>query len=392
MTVLARLTKLGGAKEDTAGTYKAPTFSVPFNLGTKFHDLIDPLRDESVRANDSILQGISQGPAHAEWEIDINAYPDILGHFLRAMIGPDTVSAGTSTTLSSDCAANVTTVFLTAAIASNSIIQISDTGGTKTEWVKIGTVTGVGPYTAPISVGGGNNGNSTKYAHTAAGGSVLAQSTHTFNQTRTFSTVWPTYSWTTDDGVDQLGWPGCVCAELGIKIDPKGFVGIIPKFTGQPSAAQSTFVPAYGTLPPLVGWAWTVTNAGATSTRGLTMDITLKRAVEAIMSADGLEGPREVFPGAMEIDGAYKAIFETDGDINLFKSAIQLPTVHTVTQPVPVGGCSLAITMTKSGYTTSERDLGNNYTQLTQALSGIANPTDGGVTSVVLSNYSASGY
>lgn len=35
MTVLTRLTKLGGAKEVTPHTYLAPTFSIPFNTGTK---------------------------------------------------------------------------------------------------------------------------------------------------------------------------------------------------------------------------------------------------------------------------------------------------------------------------------------------------------------------
>src|SRR5258708_2997098 len=50
-------------------------------------------------------------------------------------------------------------------------------------------------------------------------------------------------------------------------------------------------------------------------------------------------------------------------------------TVHTLAQPVIVGGCQLVITMSQSGYTTGEKDLGNSYTQLTQALSGIANST-----------------
>jgi len=92
MTVLSGLSKLGGAKESTPYTYAIPTLSVPFNSGTKYTDTIAPLRDESYRANDSVLQGLGQGPAQADWEIDVNGYGDLAGHWFRAFIGPDTVT------------------------------------------------------------------------------------------------------------------------------------------------------------------------------------------------------------------------------------------------------------------------------------------------------------
>ena len=387
MTVLSRLVKLGLAKETTQYTYLAPTISVPFSTA-KYVDVIVPLRDESMRANDSVLQGLNQGPAYTTWDIGVNCYADLIGHFFRAMIGPDTVTAGVSTTLAANCAAGATSLSLTASVASNTVIQISDAAGANLEWVKVGTVTGSGPYTAPVT----SPSTGTRYAHTAAGGSVLSQSTHLFKQNRSFSTVWPTYSMTTDDGIDQLGWAGCVMSELAVKIDPKGFATLNPKFTGFPSATQATFAYAASAVQPVVGWAWTVTNGGASSSRGLTFDLTMKRAVEAIDSSDGTQGPREIFPGAMESDGAYKAIFDADGDINLFRQYVQTPTTHTITQPVTSGGAILALTMSQSGYTTGEKDLGSQYVQLSQALSGIANSVDAGVTQVSLSNFTATAF
>ena len=199
-----------------------------------------------------------------------------------AIIGHDTVTPGASTTLSGNTLANATTISLTVTVPANSVLSVADAGGLNQKYVKISTVTGAGPFVATIAQGGGAGGNSMKFAHTAAGGAVLTQTMHLFKQNRSFATVWPTYSFTTDDGVDILGWTGCVMSELGIKIDPKGFLGFTPKYTGMPSATQSTFSPAYTALLPVVGWAWTVTNAGSSSTRGLTMDVTLKRAVEAI--------------------------------------------------------------------------------------------------------------
>jgi hypothetical protein len=387
MTYLSRLTKLGGAKEGTQYEYETPTFSVPFT-SAKYVDVIGALRDESIRANDAVLQGLQQGPASSTWDLETNGYADLIGNWFRAIIGPDTLTAGVSTTLAANCAAGATTLSLTAAVPANSVIQISDATGANLEWVKVSTVTGSGPYTATVNVPTAG----TKYAHTASGGAVLSQSTHVFKQNRSFTTVWPTYSFTTDDGTDQLGWAGCVMSDLALKIDPKGFVTCSPKFMGFPSVAESTFAYAASAAQAVVGWAWTVTNGGAASTRGLTMDLTFKRATEIVQASTGTQAPRDIFPGALETDGSYKAIFENDTDINLFKQYVQLPTVHTLSQPVTSGGAVLAITMSQSGYTTGEVDLGSTYVQLSQSLSGIANSTDGGVSQVSLSNFVSSSY
>jgi len=387
VTYLSRLTKLGLGKEGTQYTYTTPTVSVPFTTA-KFVDVIAPLRDESIRANDAVLQMLQQGPASTTWDLETNGYADLIGHWFRAMIGPDTLSAGVTTSLASNCSAGATTLSLTAAVPANSVLQISDSGGANLEWIKVSTVTGSGPYTATVTIPTAG----TKYGHTAAGGAVLSQSTHSFRQSRTFSTVWPTYSFTTDDGTDQLGWAGCVMSDLALKIDPKGYVTCSPKFLGFPSAAESTFAYAASAAQAVVGWAWTVTNAAASSTRGLTMDFTFKRATEIVQASTGGQAPREIFPGSLECDGSYKAIFENDQDINLFKNYVQLPTVHTLSQPVTSGGAVLAITMSQSGYTTGEVDLGSAYVQLSQSMSGIANTVDGGVTSVSLQNFVNSAY
>ena len=386
MTFLSRLAKVGGAKETTQWTYLAPTFSIPWNTA-KYNDVITPLRDESVRANDSVLQGLAQGPWSTTFEFETLAYPDIIGNWFRSIVGPDTVTAGVSTTLAANCVAGATSLSLTASPGANSTIQISDSAGANLEWVGISTVTGSGPYTATVT----NPSTGTRYAHTAAGGSVISQSTHVFTQNRTFSTTWPTYSFTVDDGQEQLGFPGCVCSELAIKIDPKGWVTCSPKFMGFPSVTESTFAYAASTVQPVAGWGWTVSNPAA-STRGLTMDLTLKRACEAIQSSDGTQAPREIFPGAMEIDGTYKTVYDSAADMNLYKQYSQGITTHLLTQPVATGGQSLQITMSKGGTTTGEADTGQPYLQLSQAVSGIANATDGGVVTVTLKNYQSSAY
>jgi hypothetical protein len=387
MGVLPRLTKLGGAREDTQNTYKAPTFSIPW-MAAKYIDVTDPLRAEDVRANDAVVQAIVPGPKQATWEITTNQYADIIGNWFVAMGLFDTVTAGISTTLAASSSAGATTVSSTASIPQNGIVMIGS--GAALEYATVsGAPTGSGPYSLPVT--GSGSGGGLLYAH-ASSDPIVSQSTHVFKQNRSFSTIWPSYSFSTDDGVDQLGWPGQVAQELALKIDPKGLVTFAMKFTGLPSATQATFAYGASKAQPVQGWAWTLNNAGASSTRGLTMDITLKRTGDVIHASTGQQGPREVFPGALEIDGVYKAIFENDTDIQLFRSYQQTATTHTLTQPVSLGGSMLAVVMSQSGYTTADVANTGSYLQLDQNVTGIQNGTDGGVTAVTLSNYVSTAY
>lgn len=385
MTYLSRLTKLGMAKESAQGTYVAPTVSVPWNTGTKYVDVTDPLRDESVRANDAVLQGITAGPQQDEWQVDVNAYADIIGHFFVAMGLFDTTTPGVSTTLSAGTSAGATSITTAASIPVGSTVRIVSTAGT--DYFISGTPSGAGPYTIPVTTPSGG----LTYAHLMSD-PVVSTTLHTFKQNRTFSTTWPSYSFTTDDGVDQLGWTGCVANEIALKIDPKGFATLSTKYIGQPSTAESTFSYAASAVQSVPGWAWTVTNAGGSSTRGLTMDITMKRAGEAIHSSNGQQAPREVFAGALEADGAYKVIFENDTDANLFRKYTQTVTTHTLSHPLSLGGEVITITMSKSGYTTFEVDNAQPYLQAQMNLSGINNATDTGVAAVTIANYQTAAY
>lgn len=396
MTVLSRRGYIGLAKEATQGTYLAPAFFIPASNITA-EDVYAPLRDESYRNNDTILQGLYQGAGESTFNFDVLAYPDALPHLLRAIIGPDTVTAGVSTTLASNSVVNAGTLSLTASVASNSVIQISDTAGANLEYVKVGTVTGAGPYSAPVTIGGGTGGNTTRYAHTAAGGSVISQSTHAFAQSPTTAQV--SYSLTKYDvavnssGTSSTrGFPGSKLTELGIKIDPKASLMLSPKWIGWPSATQSDPTPTFSSTVPMLGWQWAMTNAGASSTRGRTYDVTIKRATEAMHASNGSQNPRETFQAGLEIDASYKAIFENDTDLNLFLQYQQLPTSAVLTQPVLSGGSVLTITSSKSGYSKSVVDTTGPYLALTTDLAGIFNSTDAGALTASITNYVSTAY
>lgn len=381
MTAISRLATLGLAKEATPGTWLAPTVGVPFTKGD-FEDMFTELKDESIRGNDTILQGMYQGVVHAEWQLDVMAYPDLLGHFLCGVIGPDTVTAGVSTTLSSSTTIGATSISTAATIPVGSIIAI-DTG-TKLEYATTGTPTGSGPYTIPITVPATGLTQSHNSAVT-----VVSQTTHTFKQS---TTPLPTYSLTLYDTTQTVSCSYCRLSDLQMKIDPKGAVTASIKYVSLPSVVQTPQTESFSTYDPLLGWSWTMNNAGGSSTRGLSYDMTVKRATEAIASSDGTQGPREIFAGPIEVDGTYKAIFENQTDMGLYLNYTQTATTATLAQPVPRGGQSLALTMSKSGYYKGKRDLGSAYVQADFSISGIYNTTDGGAVQAVLKNFSASAY
>ncbi|MEE6264872.1 phage tail tube protein [Streptomyces diastatochromogenes] len=381
MTQISRLATIGLAKEVTPGTWLAPTVGVPFTKGD-YEDMFTELKDESVRGNDTVLQGMYQGVVHAEWQLDVMAYPDLVGHFLCGVIGPDTVTAGVSTTLSSSTIIGATSISTAATIPVGSTIAI-DTG-TKVEYATTGTPTGSGPYTIPIVT----PATGLTQAHNSAV-TVVSQTTHTFKQS---TSALPTYSLTLYDTTQTVSCSYCRLSDLQMKIDPKGAVSLSLKYVSFPSVVQSVQTETFSTYDPLLGWSWTMNNAGGASTRGLTYDMTVKRATEAIASSDGTQAPREVFAGPIEVDGTYKAIFENQTDMALYLNYTQSATTATLAQPVPRGGQSLALTMSKSGYYKGKRDLGSAYVQADFSISGIYNTTDGGAVSATLKNFQTAAY
>lgn len=385
MTQLSRLAKLGWAKESVVGTYVVPAIYLPF-MKADHEDVYAELKDESYRNNDSVLQGMYQGPVQANWDIDILAYPDLMGHFLRSIIGPDTVTAATSTTLSASTSVGATTITTVASIAASTSVSI-DTAGLQ-EYARVTAVSGSGPYTLTVTGGGTTGGLVNAHASSVA---VVTTTTHTFKQNATAAKA--TYSLTVDDTAGNvLGYTACTASDLQVKIDPKAIVTVNIKLAANPGVTQSGITPTYTAVAPNLGWEWVMTNAGASSDRGLTYDVTVKRAVDPIHASNGVQSPREIFQGALEADGAYKAIFSNNTDLNLYLQYTQTPTSAVVTQPVPQGGMSLTLTMSKSGWYKGKRDYSQSYVQADFSLSGIWNSTDTGSVSGVLQNYQTTAY
>ncbi|NUP48066.1 MAG: hypothetical protein HOW97_12235 [Catenulispora sp.] len=391
MTQLARYGWLGMTKEASPGVWQAPTIALPYSGSSGFEDMVESLRDESVRNNDSVLQGWYQGPIHAEWSIDVDAYPDLLGHFLAATIGPDTVTAATSTTLSVATTAGATSIQTPVSLPAGTVVKIDTAANIEYAWTD-GVATGSGPYISNITTVLGKTGTSRvglSLPHTSTV-AVVTPTTHTFKQNP--AVALPTYSLTYWDTVQYLSCSYARFSDLQVKIDPKGKISLSTKAVSFPSVVATATVPAYTAVDPLLGWSWNLTDGGAASTRGLSYDGTIKRATEAISSSDGTQTPREVFAGAIEYDATLKVIHENTADLNLFLNNTQMACTVTAQQPVTRGGQSLTLTASKSAWTKGKRDMSQAYAQADYSISAVANTTDGGVVQAVLANWQTAQY
>ncbi|MEZ0066678.1 hypothetical protein ABIA32_002690 [Streptacidiphilus sp. MAP12-20] len=393
MALLARNGWLGAAKEASGspGVYLPPTINFPYTGSSGFEDMIASIRDESVRADDSVLHGVYQGPAHAEWAIDHHAYPDLVGHLFAATVGPDTVTAATATTLSANTLVNATAVSSAVALPAGTVVKVGTGLALEYAWTD-GAATGAGPYTSNVTTVLGRTGVNRVgllNAHTS-GDPVLTTTLHTFKQNPAIAL--PTYSFTYFDTVGYISCSYGRFSDLQIKIDPKGAISFSSKAMSFPSVPASLVAPAFSPYDPLMGWSWNMTSGGASSTRGLSYDATIKRAVEAIQASDGTQAPREVFAGAIEYSGTLKAIYENGLDLNLYLQNTQLPFIVSAQQPVVRGGQSLTVTSSKSAFTKGKRDLSQPYAQADFSIDGIANTTDGGVLQVALANWQTTAY
>jgi hypothetical protein len=383
VTVLSRMARLAIAAEPTPGTYQPPAFTVTFGKGTTYRQRITPLRDRALRASDSTEQDLQQGPAWSEWTIGSDGYPDLAGWYLRALIGPDTFTPGAVTTLTAAASPGFLVVKTVAAPAAGSVVMIG--AGATTEYVQLGTPSGSGPFTCPAAT-------PLRFAH-AAGEPVQGQGTHVFTQGMEGPTFgWPRYSLTMDDGTGPLGWPGCVFGSLTVTISKDGIAGLKATASGFPPAAQDTF--AYDATPaqPMQGWEWAITTGGGPSARGLELEFQLHRKLGIFPVVAGMQRPLGIWPGPLQADAAYSAIHETGDELDLFSGYLQDPAVHTLTQPVLAGGCSLALTMPRAGYYEGEPDQRDTYLAARYKISGLAQPIGGAAFTATLLNYWPAAY
>jgi hypothetical protein len=384
VTYLSRTARLGIAAETQTASYVAPAFTVPFTPGaTRYADVITQLHDRTVRATDTDEQAIAQGHYVTDWTVAGSCYPDWAGWLYRAIVGPDQFTPGTVTTLALPSAPGAKAVWLDAAVPYGAVLQVG--AGDSTEYAQAGIATGSGPFLVSVT----QPSAGLRFAH-PAGDPAQTPATHLFQQDRPLTSAWPTYSLSSNDGPETLGWPGCTLGSARLRIPADGYATLASTWKGWPPAAAAEFAEDQSDAQPMAGWAWTVTDAGGASTRGTALDLSLTRTLNPVLCCNAYQGPLIIATGPMRAEASYTAIFDSAADLDLYRQAIQQPAVFTLAQPAAQGGCSIAVTLSVSGWTAGAVSLRETYVTADFRLSGIANTADSphtGTASVVVRNY-----
>lgn len=373
--LLSRVSIIGIAKEATPNTYLAPTLYLPVT-NPQPEDIITALKDTSIQANDTSLQGQYPGPLESTYGFDMAAYPVESGLLLAGILGTDTVTGGTAvtTTTSALIAVGDVTVHLTAAVPVNSTLVV-DTGTAKEARQVLSITSLVATVDAPYVQG-----------HTS-GVAATTGTMHTIKQPGFPQGQPPSFSITDYENTDTRGYTGCKIEQLGIKIDPKGMLTFSPQFRGIGSSSQSQPTPTYTALEPMLGWQWKLTNGGTLSTRGLTCDLTLKRTCEAIASSDGTQQAREVFAGAFDVSGSVTVIFDAATDRDTFLNYTQTSNlgIH-LSSPRTSAGISIFLSKPAAENFKVDRSGEDTYQKATFTVNGVYNTTDGGAMSAFVTN------
>src|SRR6185437_480082 len=254
-----------------------------------------------IRASDVVEdQDLQQGFYWSEWTLNTLGYADWAGWLLRAMVGPDQFAPGVVTTFAAGSNPGAVSVSLAAAPPAGSVLQLG-TGATL-EYAQAGTPTGTGPYTVPVTGPAGG----LAYAH-QAGEAAESQATHLFQQNRPVGPLPVSYSLTTDDGVETLGWPGCILGALTMRVTADDRVSFATTWNGYPPVGEAVFAENESTVQAPSGWGWQITTAGGTSTRGLTLDLTLGRGPLDVVRCAGQQTPLVIVPGPLKTTASYRA-------------------------------------------------------------------------------------
>lgn len=198
--------------------------------------------------------------------------------------------------------------------------------------------------------------------------------THTFGQPANLAQP-PTWTLTEVDGVQPRSVPGCMLSELGIKVDAKAAVTLTTKWIGWPAVNQGTpgsYTPDVTTTN--LSWAATCKVNAVGVDRLVSCDMTIKRAVEPIFTANGVQTPRQVFADALEVDGKAKVIYESfTADMTDYLNNNQTPFEIDLAN----GTQTASLRMTKAARVTAAKDR-QKWLQLDLDISGVFNTTDAG--------------
>ena len=374
---LSNSVKAKFGKESTWGTAVTPTVMLPFTTFTADPEL-DEIIDDATRGDASMDYATYAGMGRSNVEIESNAYPVEVGHFLYGIMGSSTYTAASSQAV------------VTGSIATTTLTVTGVTSGVlRTGQVLTGTgVTAGTTITAYISVQGGTGTYTVSASQTVASTTITAAGgTHVIAVANSV----PSWTFQNDDPVQARTIAGCQVSSFGIRFArAEGMLTFNAKLMGKlPTTTTATTI-ADASGKPFLGWTGVFTVAGVATASLVSGELTWERSQEASPHANNsqdmarLDTGRIRYTGSLVLDAASDVLAKY---LAATRESVQIAFTNA-------DGDSITVLSSDTSYLRESmtRDMGANAIRFNVGFRGVRNTTDGGPCKITLVNGRSSAY
>lgn len=369
---------LGLEPSNAYGVAVNPTAFVPVKSMTPM-DKLTLLTDEGWRGAPVRTYSHTPGPLYAEYEFGGDVFADVIGFPLAGLLG-DVVYSGTYTGSGTGVLSTaITTVGATSfqnsvSIPSGTRIQI-DTGVLAETVVTTGAPTGGGPFTIPVPA--------LKNTHLVGSTVQPVQAPYASAMALLCSGNFQPPSYTlTDWNSNITGYqlPGARFSEVDLKFAGNGKLDYTAKATAMPTVVNGT-KPTFSAPPTSImpGWECIVKIGGTTVGYTVDADITLKRVLEVIDTADGSQAPYAIWAGEAEASGKMTIVMEDDSKRAAYVAGTSTAIEANFSQSTGATTQGVLLHATQSYLTDAKVVRGKSYAELEIAFECDANTSDVGV-------------
>lgn len=243
-----------------------------------------------------------------------------------------------------------------------------------------------GPLFSEISMGGDVFPDSIGYVLSGFFGEVAttgasAPFTHTFDIQNTGSTTQgqPTaFSFTDYQSVEGRGYPGQQVTDLQFTWDGEKALKWDAKSVGFASATQTKPTQSFSGVTLLPGWLCAFKIAGSTSLQLVDAQISLKRPVKPINTADGTQAPLAIWAGPAEATGKCVIVVDTITQLTNYLAGTKTALDFNWAQGAGAAAVQFNPHFTNCNYDLVKTGSGKDYVEYEITWEALGNTTDVG--------------
>lgn len=201
--------------------------------------------------------------------------------------------------------------------------------------------------------------------------------THTIAAKNTGDYQPPSYTVTTDDPVGPLAFAGCRFTQFTLSAN-EGLLQWTAAALGLPGAAGSAPALTPPDVPPMPGWAGTVTLNGSVEARCLDLGLTIARPATPKRNTDGSTTHYAAHSGSIVVSGNATLLLASDTYRSLYLAGTALAVDASWAQGAGAASQQITFHSSSCAFDQVSRNFVGDWVELTVAWTADANTSDAG--------------